>query len=326
MNLVDYKQLKWIWISPLQGYAPPPPLTNNDYTIDSEYVFRRFIQASAYHIDYSLNNQIPLDADIYVIVSFDIGNLEKEIEFAKQVKANGKKLIVCYSADLRFLIGNCLISPRGTLYTELCKYADVILSGTGRGINIYGRYADRVLEWALPLEKRNFSDRPFENRDIDVLISGSAGCECLSFELEFMFMLKEKYPDLKIVHSSQQGNKVYVDLFKDKGITFVHELLIKNLVNAKAYVNLEIRPRGARVGVDAFYCRTPMMLCESTLFSELLPEFSYPMTMHLPNMVKTYEKMRDTDYNQTLQTMEKNAENLYFDNEIHNLMNRLYPE
>ena len=55
--------------------------------------------------------------------------------------------------------------------------------------------------------------------------------------------------------------------------------MVDNLINSKCYINLEIRPRGARVGLDCFYCRTPAILCESTLYSDLLPEFSYPMTL-----------------------------------------------
>lgn len=322
MKIPHYLDKKWIWITPLRTKWSPPPL-DEAYTIDVERVFTKFVRASAYHIDYS--DDIDMTGDIYVIVQFDISNLEKEIEFAKKVKALGKKLIVCYSADMRFLIGNCFISPQGTLYTELGKYADVILSGMGRKNNIYGRYSDKVIEWALPMERLNFSNRSYEEREIDVLMSGSVGLDSFAFELEFMLMLKEKYPNIKIMHSSQTQHREYMQKFSHLDITFVHEFLANIMTNAKCYINLEVRPRGARVGLDAFYCRTPMMLCESTLYSELLPDFSYPMTLDFRQILDKYDKLRNTPYDILLNEMETNAENkFYFDVIIGELMSRLY--
>jgi len=129
--LIDYKEKKWTWITALQtNWTAPSPY--EVYTIDAERNFTRLLQADAFHIDY--NESINMNSDIYVIVSFWINNLDKEIALAKKLKSLNKKVVICYSADLRFLIGNCFISPEGTLYTELCKYADVILSGTGKEV------------------------------------------------------------------------------------------------------------------------------------------------------------------------------------------------
>jgi len=320
---VSYLDKKWVWITPLQTTWKAPQ-SNEPFTQDSDRNFTRLVQADAYHINYFERNEIPMDADIYVLASFDIGNLDKEIIFAQKIKELGKKLIVCYSADLRFLLGNCFISSTGNLYTELCKYADVILSGVGEDIQIYGRYSNKVMSYGLAMERLNFSEKPYEQREIDILISGSAGIECFAFELEVLLMIKEEYPNLNIVHSSQEPHREYMKKFKDMGITFVHEYLISNLLNSKLYLNLEIRPRGGRALLDAWMCRTPFISCDSTFYSQLFPDLSYGMKFNMNKIVDKYISSRDYKYNDLIKKAEEIAEPLYFDNTIVKLMSELY--
>lgn len=319
--MVDYRDKKWTWITPLQTSWNPPDV-NEGYTIDAERNFTRLIRANAFHIDY--NEQIDLSSDIYVIVQFDINNLEKEVEFAKKIKDLGKKLVVCYSADLRFLLGNCFVSPRGMLYTELCKYADVILSGTGIDIDIYGRYYNKVLPWGLPVERLNFSDRPYNERQIDVLISSSAGEESFAFEFELEMILLERSPNIKIVHSLQECHKTWLDPFRNKGVEFVHESLIKNLVNTKVYINPELRPRGGRALLDAWYCRTPFISSDMTFYSQIFPKYTYSR-MHINKIADLYENIINTNYENLIKEADRQIEPLYFDNAVKELMNRLYP-
>lgn len=318
--MIDYRDKKWTWITPLNTtWNPPDP--NEGYTIDAERNFTRLIRANAFHIDCE---NIDMTSDIYVLVQFDINNIEKEIEFVKKIKSLDKKFVLCYSADLRFLLGNCFVSKKGTLYTELCKYADVILSGTSTDIDIYGRYYNKVLHWGLPVERLDFSDRSYNERQIDILISSSAGEESFSFEFELEMLLLEKHPDLKIVHSLQECHKSWLDPFRNKGVEFVHESLLKNLVNTKVYINPEIRPRGGRALLDAYYCRTPFISCDMTFYSQIFPEFTYNR-MHINNIADLYDKVIQSNYNTIISKAEKIMEPLYFDNCIKDLMKRLYP-
>lgn len=322
----SYLSKKWTWITPLHTSWNPPAI-NEGYTIDVERSFTRLVRANAFHIDY--NDKIDMTSDIYVLVQFDIGNFEKEVEFAKKIKSMGKKFILCYSADLRFLLGNQFISQTGLLYTELCKYADVILSGTGKDINIYGRYGNKVLSWGLPMERLNFSTKQYQEKEYDILISGMQGGECFAYELEFMCMLKDRYPDIKIIHSSQEWHREYMGKMKQlyPFIDFVHEPLIKNLTNSKVYINLEIRPRGGRALLDAWMCRTPFISCESTFYSQIFPKYSYSMKFNFDSILDIYSTLKydlETIPEIVNKTAEENAEPLYFDNMIPILMGKLY--
>ena len=156
---MNYSDIKWTWITPLMGWECPP--LYEEYTRDNGRVMSRLLQANAYSLKYENKKDIELDSDIYVIIAFDINNIEKEIEFACKLKKLGKKIVTCMSADDRWLYGSSLISPKGSLYSELANVSDVILSGVGPGIEVYGRYQHKVLPWGLPVERLNLSLIPY---------------------------------------------------------------------------------------------------------------------------------------------------------------------
>ena len=137
-------------------------------------------------------------------------------------------------------------------------------------------------------------------------------------------LLLERHSNLKIVHSLQECHKSWLDPFRNKGVEFVHESLLKNLVNTKVYINPEIRPRGGRALLDAWYCRTPFISCDMTFYSQIFPEFTYNR-MHINNIADLYDKVIQSDYNTIISKAEKIMEPLYFDNCIKDLMKRLYP-
>jgi hypothetical protein len=112
------------------------------------------------------------------------------------------------------------------------------------------------------------------------------------------------------------------------GIKFVHEPLIQNLVNTKCYINLETRPRGGRALLDAWMCKTPFISCLSTFYSQLFPEYSYSAQFNLNKILNIYKELKlqmEENYDRIIQEAEERAEPLYFDNQIKELMQRLYP-
>ena len=316
----SYLDKKWTFITPLRTSFDAPPI-EEPYSIDVDRCLCRLLRANAYHIDYA--NTMTLDSDIYIIESFDISNLEKEIAFAKKLKSLGKKVVVGFSADYRFLLGNCLLSPSGNLYSALCKEVDVIMSGVHHSVDLYGRYADKVVDWGLPVENLDFTTKPYEQREIDVLMSASSGEEGLALNLELALTLKEKFPDMKLMYSMQEGHKERIKPFLNSGIIFVHQYLIDNLVNSKVYINPEVRPRGGRAMLDAWYCRTPFISCDTTIYSDIFPEFSYNH-FNIKKIVENYEKIRNSNYYEILKKAENRVVPMLFENKIKELMKKLY--
>ena len=316
----SYLDKKWTFITPLRTHFDAPPI-DEPYSIDVDRCLCRLLRSNAYHIDYG--EDIDMSSDIYIIESFDISNIEKEIQFAKKLKSLGKKIIVGFSADYRFLLGDCLISPSGTHFSELCKEVDVILSGMHSNVDIYGRYSHKVVDWGLPVERLNFTKKPYNEREIDILMSASSGEEGLALNMELALTLKEKYPDIRLMYSLQEVHKERIKPFLNKGIEFVHQYLIDNLVNSKVYINPEIRPRGGRAMLDAWYCRTPFIACDTTIYSDMFPEYAYTH-FNIKNIVEIYDNLRNSNYNSVIQKAEKRVEEMLFENKIKELMNKLY--
>lgn len=325
MSDLEYLNKKWTWITPLMGWDCPP--LHEPYTRDNGRVMSRLLRANAFSLKYPNTKEIELDSDIYVIISFDIKMLDKEIEFAKKLKGLGKKIVICMSADYRWLNGENLISPNGKLYTELAEYADVILSGVGDNIAVYGRYQYKVLSWGLPVERLNLSTQPFESRDIDILISSTFDLSQLALELESLLYLKSKYENLNIVFNYSISNKEVLEnkikYFENKGITFISGDLMDTMPRAKCYLNLEMRPRGGRAILEAFYCRTPFICFDTVFYSKLLPDFVLK-SFNMENLLDNYNKLMETPYSNLIQTMELNMESFYFDNMIIKLMEKIY--
>jgi len=315
---------KWIIIQPLETIWDPPPI-NTPINNHPDASLSRLLQCKAYHINHVDQGLVPLDADIYFIGDCHIGLLDKEIAFAKKLKELGKKVVVTYSADLRFLIGNCLITAEGTLYTDLAKYADVILSGINPCFRAFGRYQDKVFPWGVTFERCNRASVPFENRTIDLCVSGSAGEECLAMNLEIMLMIKDRHPEKRIVYFTHEPYRKQLERYMDRIEVWFEHALWDGLVQSKAYLSPEFRPRAGRAIYDAWLYRVPFITTKWAYHSKLFPDFTF-QEMNIDQIADLYDKMLASDYNELIKKAEEIAEDDYFDVAYPRLLKRLYPD
>jgi hypothetical protein len=315
---------KWAIIQPLETIWEPPPI-NTPWNNHPDMNMSRLLQCKAYHINHVEQGLVPLDADVYFIGDCHIGYIDKEIAFAKKLKELGKKVVISYSADLRFLIGNCLITAEGTLYTELAEYADVILSGFSADLRAFGRYQDKVFPWGVTFERYNFSEKPFEHRTIDLVLSGSIGEECLGMNLELMLLIRQRHPEKRIVYFTHEPYRKQLERWSDKIEVWYERALWDGLKDAKHYISPEYRPRAGRAIVDAWMYRVPFITSKFAYHSNLFPEFAFAQ-MDLDYIADLYDKMLATDYNTLIAQAEARAEYDYFDNAYPRLMKRLFPD
>jgi hypothetical protein len=212
----------------------------------------------------------------------------------------------------------------------MCKEADLVLSGLPSHMRVYGRYQHKVVDFGIFLERVNFS-LPYEQRDIDILLSGSIyrGEISLSIAIELMMMLKEKYPEKRIVYPSTWKDimqPVYPEIeFIDTAPYMYDKGLVPLLQRSKVYINPENRPNPGRAMVEAFYCRTPYVCSRHSYAAKYYPDFTYDY-FDLIHMVEQYEKILESDRDSIIKKSEQLAENDYFENKIQEIMNRLYPE
>ena len=290
---------------------------------DSFNNLSRLFQARLYHIDH---NDIPLDADVYWLINYDVNLIEKEIAFLKKVKEKGAKILVGFSQDWRFLLGQGLVSEQGTIYTELCEVADAIGSGIFNGLGIWGRYQNKVIDMGEIVEDINFSI-PYEERTIDFLISGAIIGYTLPFEVELALMVKEKYPDKRIVCCTPDENEVKSKLIEKYGdrIEFATSkiLFLEHLKIAKYYCNLELRPRGGRSLIESYYCRVPYISSKWAYHSNLCADFTFDSN-NLVDIFNKYEQMINCDYGILVREMEFEAQYDSFENVYGRIVKKLY--
>jgi len=297
---------KWILVQPSHrggGLSPQ----NMQWTNDSFRMLSKQFNAPCYHI---LDENIPLHADAYIICSFDIALIEKEIEFVKKVKENGAKVLVGFSQDLRFLIGSNLLLPSGTLYTELCKDVDIISSGVNPKLGIYGRYQDKVIPFGEVLEDFNWSV-PFEQREYDLITCEAPSEYALAFELEFLLLAKERHPDHRmacLIHGDHQ-ELIYTLRDKYPQIEFPFKpglSLIDYIKVTKTFCNPEMRPRPCRTAMESYYCRVPFISSSWTYHSRLCKEFAYD-SVSIVDWVDKYDAIVNSDRDQIIRNMEERA-------------------
>ena len=315
-------QEKWAIIQPVErgGYIQP---LNSAWTNHSFKNVSQILQGALYHT----TENIPLHFDAYYMVSYDIGLIGREIEIFNNIKKAGKKSFLTFSHDMRFLSGAYLYNQNGEIYTDLCAVADVIGSGVGTDLNIYGRYQNKVIPFGEFLFNNNFS-KPFENRTIDLLISGSGSEESLSFGIEFLLMIKEKYPEKRVVCLIHTHFKdlIFTLRYKFPSIEFPFEdvtNLLDKMRDAKVYCNTELRPRPGRTLIEAYYCRVPFISSSLTYFSHICKEFTYDK-ISLTNWVDNYEKIINEDYNNLIVTMENRAGFDFFDTAYNRIRTTLF--
>lgn len=313
---------KWTIIQPLRTQWDIPPLERdpNFYDNNAFYTISRLLRADAYHIDCPVINE---DSDIYFLIAFDPALMLKELNFIRKMKAMGKKVVLAFSQDYRFLIGDALVSPEGVLYTDLVKEADLTMAGVSSKLKIYGRYQNKVIEGGPFLEDLNFNAIPHNERKIDVLLSGPVGEQGFGLVLELMLTIKDRFPNDKIVYSLRPGLEDRKKIMEERGLIVLPPPLMGLIPNSKYYLDSQIRPRPGRVLDECFYCHTPFISHDLTYMSKLYPEFAYT-EMNMTHIVDLYEKMKNSDYNVLIQKASEIAKYDHYVNVITRLEERLY--
>jgi len=326
-NMIKHSDKRWYILQPVYGGKWSIPDASLPWTNDCNIALGRLLQAPASHFS---NEDIDLTADIYYMIIFNVDHYEKELELIKKLKSLNKKVILTFSADMRFLTGEGLLGHQGINYTDLCAEADLVISGVPENIKFYGRYQHKVISMGVFLERLNFSNSVLP-KDIDILMSGSIfrNEPSLSFALELMCILKEKYPDKKISYPTRhkwllQPRYPQIDFIEAEDYMY-NTGLVPLLQRSKVYINPELRPNPGRAMIEAFYCRVPYICSSMSYPAKYIPDFTYD-NMNFDTIINQYEMLINSDLTKIMRTAEELAEEDYFDNAIQRIMDRLYPE
>ncbi len=306
---------KWTIIQPTHIDKRLIP-SDAEWSNDSFNNLSKLFQARLYHINHDAIDDIEEDSDVYFLISYNINLIDKEIDFLKRMKEKGAKTIVGFSQDRRFLLGHGLTNVFGTSYIDLCEVVDAIGLGVSTDLKFYGRFQHKTFEMGEILEPLNFSI-PYEDREIDFTISGAMNGYTSAFEVEFMEMIAEKYPDKRLViclPDEVEFKKYLIE--KHPNIEFpssAENPLLHFMKNSKAYCNLELRPRAGRTLMESYYCRVPFISSAWTYFSKLCPDFTYS-SFSVVDMFNKYELLLNSDSHKVIKYMEEKAEYDLFDN------------
>jgi hypothetical protein len=289
---------------------------------DSFNNLSRLFDAQLFHIN---NEGIDETGDIYWLINFDINLLDKELDFLKKMKDKGKKIIVGFSQDRRFMLGKELITKNGTLFTEMYKIADIVSGGINPKLKMFGRYQDKIVSFGEILEDINFSI-PVENREYDFMISGEKNGDTLSLETELALMIKEKHPDKKVlicIPDEVELKWKLADKYKEIEFPTSKIPFLEYLKHSKYYCNMEIRPRSGRCLIESYYCRVPFISSWNCYHSNLMDEFSY-RNYDLVDIFKRYEEIIFIEYNDLIEMMEYRAKFDGFQYVYERIMEKLY--
>lgn len=279
---------------------------DSGWSNDSFNNLSRLFDAQLFHIT---NDNIDETADIYWLIQFDINLIEKEIAFLKKMKEKGKKILVGFSQDRRFLMGIYLVNDRGTSYSELCDIADGIGGGINPNYNLFGRNQHKVIPFGEVLEDFNFSI-PYENRDINLMVSGEKNGETLPFEIEFMLMVHQRYPERKLaicIPNHIQCKEALIQKYPQIMFPTDKVPFIDHLKRSKYYCNMELRPRGGRCLIESYYCRVPFISSWGCYHSNLMNEYTYK-TYDFGNMLANYELLTtEVSHSEQIKKMEERA-------------------
>jgi hypothetical protein len=155
---------KWYILQPVYGGKWGVPDKNTPWSNDCNIALGRLLQAGGNHFS---NDDIDMTADIYYMIIFNTDHYEKELEVIRKLRAKGSKVILTFSADMRFLTGEGLLGSTGINYTDICAEADLIISAVPDHIKLYGRYQYKVISMGVFLERLNFSSIN-DIKDIDI--------------------------------------------------------------------------------------------------------------------------------------------------------------
>lgn len=311
---------RWIHINCTNERKRSAPSVDHKWEVHAGINMERLLRADSYDIR---QNDIDMSADAYLIINLCIETIERDIALAKDVRKRGAKVVVAFSSDFRFIQGDSLINSKQTMYTELTEHADVILSGMSERCMLFGRHQDKVIYCGCPLERLNMSTKTFEERNIDLLVSGKHGEQGRAFAFEICYMIKQKFPDINITYCAfPYGQADWTVKFRHY-MNFVEDKLVNVLPRAKAYACFELRPTCGRPAMEAFYFRTPAIFNALAYHSRLFPDFVYD-NLNMQYIVDLYAKMRDSNYHEVIQKAEQLAEYDYFDNFYQRLEKRLW--
>jgi hypothetical protein len=257
----------WNIVNPNNGIGYP----NSHCTEDTRANFQRLLKVKESR---SLLEQQNEDADIQLVTSVDWGQYKQELDFIKRMKSKGKKTIVTFSGDSRWLNGSALASPSGENYIDLCAEADAILGAIHPDWKVFGRFQDKVIYQNEPLE--NVSIKGNKNKDIDILLVGSSNHFC--YALEIAYMLLDKNPKYNCVIGCLPQ---YIDAFRKTNPrlnieeTGPHSVFETYLKRSKVLVNTELKARGGRIPTWAFYANIPAILGNGAFISQIYPDITF---------------------------------------------------
>jgi len=290
---------------------------NMSWTNDSFRMLSKQFNAPCYHIGEGKN--IPLNKDFYILCSFDITIIQKEIEFVNEVHKNGGKVLSGFSQDLRFLNGGALLNHQGYLYTDLCEVSDAVSSGINPEMKVYGRFQNKVIPLGEIIEDINWST-PFEQKEYDLIACGAASEYALSFQLEFLLLAKQRHPDHRIACVIAGQHLPLIETLRKKYPQLEFPMnpqknpnLLSYIKETKVYANTEIRPRPCRTAMEAYYCRVPFISSGMTYHSRMCPDYAYYWT-DIVDMVDKYDLILSRDRNEIIKDMEEKAKYDMFDN------------
>lgn len=324
---MNYLDRKWIMVEPTMtlGEGCPPPPLDSPWTNNSFIELTKYLQATKYNIQSP--NLVDAKADVYFLISCIDHHLDLEIEFVKRVHREGSKVVLALSHDARFVGGHGLMQhDTYTIYTDLCREVDVIWSGVPNDLHLYGSHQHKAIDAGDCIMKRNVFKGNYRDRPIDIISSGFTNEATLSFQIVVYQMIKEKYPEKRLVYAFRPGQG-YTDMLnkvvpKFPEIEFTQHSFPELLDASKVYMNMELRPRGGRATIEAWYHRVPSISFSQTYFSKLFPQFSYDR-LSFDKIVECYDRLLMSDYNEIIDYSEKVMEYDYFDMVYRRIINKL---
>lgn len=318
---MNYRDKKWAIILHSGAAAETPPPENAPWT---DHAFRnvsRILQAPIYPVK---SQNIPDKYDIYLFCSIWIGDMATEIAWSNDIRRRGRKVVLTFSHDSRFVSGHALIDEHGNMYTDLVAASDVTLSGLPESVNMFGRYKDKVISSGGFLERVNLSV-PYKKRNIDLLVSGMRNEDHFGLSAEILLSLIRTFPGRNIVYCARSKAPCAMNTFfkKHKEVSFVYDKLTSVLPMAKVHLNIDWRPSPGRSVMESWYYRVPTIGYELSYYSKLFPGLSY-QHLCIDQILSRCETALKEDHNTLIAKAEGVASTEYYDVLCNKIMHRLY--
>lgn len=229
------------------------------------------------------------DADVWFMHHGAPNATEAEIKFARGARAKGKKIVLGMTSELKWLNGTGRIAKTGHIYSDLLKEVDLIISEVHPSWKVYGRYQDKVIGLSEPLDHIRI---PPQQKTVDFLFVGSARASDMSivkpahmemfyhiaYSIELSYMLLEKDPSYRCtigvgLRQVDTLSQRYPEIMFTA--TYPHDTFTEWLRTTNVLINPELRPRGGRAIMWAFYAGVPAVCSSGTFFSNLFPSLIF---------------------------------------------------